>query len=228
MALEKASLTNTVTGERVPVLFNPEEYAVSRENNFAQIAVPGLRAPLLQFVHGNLSTIEMELLVDTVEAHTEGGRALNEAGEDVRNLTRKILRLLDIDPSTHAPPVVLFAWGPVAFTCVVARANQRFLMFRPDGTPVRARVTLSLQEFTNAELEAKEIKRETTDYSKRYEVVAGDTLSAIAARLYGDPALWRPIALANDIDDPRRPPVGRRLIVPALPYRDPSSGKVYA
>ncbi|MEI2420493.1 hypothetical protein V6O07_09470, partial [Arthrospira platensis SPKY2] len=91
MALEKAILTNTVSNDQIPVLFNPEEYTINRENNFAQMAIPGLRAPLLQFVAGNMQTLEMELLVDSHEAH----RNYNEAGQDVRTLTRKITDLMN-------------------------------------------------------------------------------------------------------------------------------------
>ena len=161
MPLEKALITNTVSGERIPVMFNPEEYVVSKDNHFAQMAVLGLRAPLLQFVNGNLQTLEMELFLDTYEAHSEGDRMLNQAGEDVRNFTRKITSLLDIDRTTHAPPVLLFTWGSLSFTCVLARASQRFIMFLPEGIPVRARLQVTFNEFTNAEFEAKEIKRET-------------------------------------------------------------------
>ncbi|HSH81605.1 MAG TPA: LysM peptidoglycan-binding domain-containing protein [Herpetosiphonaceae bacterium] len=238
MALEKAVITNTVTGDRIPVMFNPEEYTVSKDNNFAQIAVPGLRAPLLQFVNGNMQTLEMELFVDTYEVHRDGSRLLNQAGEDVRNLTRKITSMLDIDPTTHAPPVLQFVWGPssvdisrsgtpAVFTCVLARASQRFIMFLPDGTPVRARLQVTFNEFTNAELEAKEIKRETSDFTKVYEVKQGETLSAIAWRTYGNPRLWQPIALRNAIDNPRAVPAGMRLIVPQLPFRDPHTGEIY-
>ena len=45
---------------------------------------------MLQFVNGNLPTLEMELLFDTYEAHKEGNKVINKAGEDVRNLTRKV------------------------------------------------------------------------------------------------------------------------------------------
>lgn len=236
MALEKAVIVNRVTGDRIPVMFNPEEYTLSKDNNFAQVGVPGLSAPLLQFVHGNLSTLEMELLVDTYEEHKEGNRTLNRAGEDVRNLTRKITDLMVIDPTTHAPPVLIFAPAvslsfPGAkmqsFTCVLARVTQRMIMFLPDGTPVRARLQVTFHEFLNAELEAKEVKRETADYSKIHTVVQGETLSAIAWRTYGNPRLWRPIALRNGIDDPHVLAVGRQLIVPHLPYRDPGSGEVF-
>jgi hypothetical protein len=227
-SLEKALITNTVTQERIPVQFNPEDYTLNRDINYAQIGVPGLSAPILQFVHGNLQTLDMELLVDTYESHREGSRTLNQAQEDVRNLTGKITRLMEIDPTTHAPPPLLFTWASLSFRCLLARMAQRFVMFMPDGTPVRARLQVTFYELRNADFEAKEIKRETADFSKQYQVLQGDTLSAIAFKTYGNPAVWRPIAIRNGIDDVRELPSGTRLVVPPLPFQDPESGEVYA
>jgi hypothetical protein len=226
MSLEKALITNTETGDRVPVLFNPEEYTLKKEITYAQAAVPGLIAPLLQFVHGNLETLDMELLVDTYEKHDEGSQVFNQAGEDVRTLTRKVTDLMRINPQIHAPPVLLFTWASLSFSCVLASVSQRFIMFLPDGTPVRARLQVSFHEFRNAELEAKETKNETADFSKLYLVSQGETLSAIAGRVYDNPTAWRPIAIRNDIDNPRRLTTGMRLIIPQLPFRHPDTGAV--
>lgn len=225
MPLEKAKLTNTNTGDSVDVLFNPEEYTLAREINYAQAAIPGLSSPLIQFVNGALQTLEMELLVDTLEGHPAAGA---KAGSDVRGQTRKVVDLMNIDPRTHAPPIVLFAWGSLTFTCVLARATQRFIMFRQDGIPVRARLQVTFNEFRNVELEAKEIKRETADFTKRHTVGQDESLSAIAYSEYGDPALWRPIAIRNGIDEPRTLETGFELAIPPLPFRDPDSGEVYA
>ena len=226
MALEKAILTNTVTEERIPVMFNPEEYTVNRDINYAQTAIPGLSAPILQFVNGNAQTLEMELFLDTLEAHRVADRVQNRAQEDVRRLTRSITDLMTIDRTTHAPPVLLFTWGSLSFTCVLAKANQKFTMFRPDGVPVRAKVSVTFNEFRNGDLEAKEVKRETADYSKMHVVVQGETLSGIAAQVYANAATWRPIAILNGIDDPSSLDVGRHLLVPQLPFRDPETGEV--
>ena len=226
MALEKAVITNSDTGQSYPVLFNPEEYTLNRDNNFASVSVPGLSAPLLQFVNGNMQTLDMELLVDTYEAHSINGRTINQAGDDVRTLTSQITGLLDITPATHAPPVLLFTWGSLSFTCVLAKASQRYIMFRPDGVPVRARLTVSFHEFTNADLEPMEVKRETADYSQTYTVAQGDTLSAIANRFYQDPTNWRPIAIMNSIDSPRALTAGQQLRIPPLPFIDPETGEV--
>ena len=225
MALEKAVLINTNSGDRVSVQFNPEEYTLNRDINYAQAAIPGSSAPLLQFAHGNMQTLEMELLLDTYEAHKASGSS-NAAGADVRPLVKKITDLMNIDPSTHAPPVLLFTWGTLSFTCVLARASQKFIMFRPDGTPVRARVTVTFNEFKNGDLDAKEVKRETGDYSKVYVVGQRETLSAIAGRVYANAQTWRPIAIQNGIDEPRTLAVGQRLRVPQLPFRDPETGEV--
>ena len=228
MALEKALIFNKTTNDPpLAVMFNPEQYTVNRDNNFAQIAIPGLRAPLLQFVHGNAQTLDMELLLDTVEAHSAGTRQLNAAGGDVRPLVKAITGLLDINPSTHAPPILLFAWASFSFTCVLTKATQQYTMFRPDGAPVRAKVQVSFTELTNAETEAKEIKRETADYTRVHAVGQGDSLPALAFRFLGDAALWRPIAIANELEDPEALTPGTTLIIPRLPFRDPDTGEVF-
>jgi hypothetical protein len=216
MPLEKATIVNTNTNAVLSVRFNPEEYSLSRDNNFAQATVPGRSAPVLQYTHGNLRTLEMELLFDTYEEL-----------RDVREETAKLTKLLDPDPATHAPPILLFVWGSLRFRCVLARANQKFVLFLPNGNPVRARVQTSFSEFSNGLFEAKEIKRETADYTKAHLVIQGETLSGIAALVYNNPALWRPIARRNGIDDPRALVAGQSLAIPRLPFRDPESGEVY-
>lgn len=228
MGLEKATITNTVTGKVVEVQFNPEEYTVNREVTYAQSDIPGVSGPLLQFVHGNMATLDMELMLDTLEVHRSGTRTVNPARGDVRTLVNEITALMAIQSATHAPPVLLFTWGSLTFTCVLVKASQKYQMFLPSGIPVRARMTVTFHEFRNLELEAKEMKRQTADYTKRHTVGQGETLASIAAEVYSDPAMWRPLAIANDIDDPRELPVGAQLTVPRLPYRDPVTAKVYS
>lgn len=224
--LEKAIITNTVTHAQLPVLFNPSDYTVSQDINYAKAAVPGLSQPLLQFVNGNVPTLEMELFLDSNEAVVSNGRLIAAAGTDVRVLTRQITNLMMIDSTTHAPPVAVFTWSSLTFTCVLARVTQKFVMFLGDGTPVRARLQVSFQGFNNSNTEAKEVKRQTADYTKSHIVAQGDTLSKIAGLVYGNPALWRPIGMSNGLEDSIELKVGVALAIPQLPYRNPETGEV--
>ncbi|HEY8550344.1 MAG TPA: LysM peptidoglycan-binding domain-containing protein [Vicinamibacterales bacterium] len=215
MALVKARITVEHTGRTIEVMFNPEEYTLNRDNNFASQAIPGLSSPLIQFVHGNLRTLEMELFFDTFEQH-----------RDVREVTQQVVGLLDIDPELHAPPVLRVAWASLQFRCVLARASQKFILFFPDGRPARARLSVSFQEYVDAAREGREVNRQTADFSKSHTVVQGETLSAIAGRFYQDPRQWRPIAIENGLDDPVAIAPGQTLVIPPLPYVDPETGEV--
>ena len=94
---------------------------------------------------------------------------------------------------------------------------QRFTMFLESGVPVRAQLQVTFNEFVTADEEAKEVNRQTADFSRMHVIGEGETLSAIAHRAYGDPRKWRPIAIANGLDRPRRLPVGLALTLPAAP-----------
>lgn len=204
MKLEKANISVVIGGgEEVEVLFNPNEYRLSGSNQFAEVAIPGLPAPPLQFVRGNSRTLTMQLFFDTYEK-----------GGDVREHTRKVTRLLDIDPELHAPPVVLFTWGDLNFMGVLERAEQRFTLFYASGIPARATVDVIFKEFTEGTEQAG--KNRSATFDKRRTVRRGDTLSGIAGREYGDPGNWRPIAAANGIDDPLALYPGQVLVIPAI------------
>ncbi|MEJ2366107.1 MAG: LysM peptidoglycan-binding domain-containing protein [Deltaproteobacteria bacterium] len=205
MGLEKATIDYEVKGKKdtVEVLFNPTEYRLNKSNQFAEIGIPGLEAPPLQFVRGTARTLSMQLFFDTYEQ-----------GHDVRDHTNEILRLLAVEKELHAPPICHFNWGNLNFTGVLERADQRFTLFLSDGTPVRATIDVSFKEHLEGAQQHGE--RQSADFTKRHIVSRGDTLSSIAAREYGDPSLWRTIAAENDMDDPRDLQPGRVLVLPAV------------
>jgi LysM repeat protein len=222
MALEKAKIKNLFSGEEFQVLFNPEEYTLNQDNNFASQTIPGLSSPLLQFVNGNLRTLEMELFFDTYLPLT----TVSKPPRDVREETQKVVNLMQIHSEFHAPPILEISWASLFFRCVLARVSQKFIMFLNDGRPVRARLSVTFNEFIDEEREAKEFNRQTADYSKAHTVIQGETLSSIASRFYGDPRVWRPIAVANELADPRAIFTGQVLRIPSLPFTDGDSGEV--
>jgi hypothetical protein len=216
VGLAKAQIEIEHTGEVLAVMFNPEEgYTLSHDNNFASQNVPGLSAPVLQFVYGNMRTLEMELFFDTTAART-----------DVRDETRKVTKLLSIDSELHAPPVVIVSWASLHFRSVLARASQQFVRFLEDGRPVRARLSVTFNEFVDPRRESREVNRQTSNFSEVYVAVEGDDLQAIAARFLDNPRVWRAIAIENAIDDPQANLTGVSLRIPSLPYLNPETGEV--
>jgi nucleoid-associated protein YgaU len=204
MALAKATITPEDESP-ITVLFNPTQYSLDKAVTLSEVAIPGLGAPILQYVRGNGRTLSMDLFFDTYEK-----------GTDVRKHTGKVYGLLDIRGPLHRPPICTFAWGSFSLRCVLERVGGRFTLFLPDGTPVRATLSVSFKEFVDVEVLVRETPTESADHVKTYTVKRGDTLSSIAAAEYGDPARWRPIATANRITDPLSLRPGLVLALPAL------------
>jgi Contractile injection system tube protein/LysM domain len=140
--------------------------------------------------------------------------------KDVRPYTKKIIALTQQDGTLSKrprPPICLLQWGrltePFEFWGVLMQVTTSYTRFLSDGTPTRANLSCSFEEWQPAQTQQKRSK--PVDDPTRI-VKRGETLSSIAAEEYNDPALWRVIASANRITDPRRLTPGQLLTVPPL------------
>lgn len=205
----------------IEVQFNPTEYTLAKGAQIAEIAIPGIDSPLLQFVRGQNEKLTLDLFFDT----TDGGMDEEGSVRDVRELTRPVYQLVKIQPGTHAPPRVRFVWGGtvehaggLSFKAVVESVQQKLTLFTPRGTPVRATLSVSFREYKSLEEQLAELNLQSADHTKRRVVQPGDTLARVAAEEYGDPGRWRSIADANPqgVTNPRRLTPGTTLRIPPI------------
>ena len=194
------------SAERIKVSFNPAEYSLQKGNQFSSTPLPGLSNPVVSFVNGDADVLTMDLFFDT---YTDKGSS------DVREETDKIAALLDIHPKLHAPPPVRFVWGGLRFKAIIERLSQRFTMFREDGVPVRATLNVTFKEYKTIEDQLNP-PNQSSDWSKRVTITELDRLCLIAAVEYEDPTVWRVIADANEIDNPRLLQPGVEIRLPPL------------
>ena len=214
MGLEHATLTNVSKLPKPPpieVQFNPTEYGIDRGASFAELQVPGLRTPLLQFVRGEAQTLSLELFLDGTDK-----RASSNPDDTVEGRLADLRKFVEIDPELHAPPVCLFQWRQVTFYGVVTSFKEKYQLFDESGKVLRARVTLSLKSYEAVEVQLREMGLKSPDRTRVRVVREGETLAAISAEVYGNPRLWRVIAEANLIDRPRFVEPGTPLHIPAL------------
>jgi nucleoid-associated protein YgaU len=198
---------------RIEVQFNPLEYTLNKGAQIAEIAIPGIDSPILQFIRGQNEKLTLDLFFDTTES------GMGEMAVDVRTQTNAIYQLVKIQPRTHAIPRIRFTWGQgLSFKAIVESVQQKFSLFNPQGIPLRATVSVVFREYKTLEEQLSELNLQSADHSKQVVVERGDTLSGIAARVYDDPREWRRIADANPevVDHPRRLIPGSVLLIPPL------------
>jgi hypothetical protein len=213
-----------VPGSRIEVQFNPTELSIGKGAQIAEIAIPGIDSPILQFVRGQNEKVTLELFFDT----TEDG--MGTAATPVTTLTNQFYALVKMSGSEHAPPRCRFGWGDEfpgliqqegtvsgtrkAFDCIVENVEQRFTLFSPEGVPLRATLTVTLREYMSLETQLQRLNLRSADHTRVHTVRRGETLPQIAHDSYGNVALWRMIAQANSILRPRDLEPGTVLVLP--------------
>jgi Contractile injection system tube protein/LysM domain len=206
-------------GTRLECWLNPTQYAIAKANDWMTRPVVGASLPTAQFGGGHARELSLELLFDAAPVG------------DVTPATDALFKVMEVDAALTGgaartnqarPPSLTLSWGAfTSFRAVCRQLNVQFLLFRPDGTPVRAMAGMTLLQ---VEKDAKSgegaapAQNPTTraDARVRSHVVReGDTLPSLAFQYLGDATRWRAIAHANEIDDPRRLTPGAYLTIPA-------------
>lgn len=207
----KKAILEVLVPKNVPqavfeLCFNPTDYQLQKSNNFAEIPIPGLESPPIQFIRGTSEKLVADLIADT-------SGTLDDVRKEYTNGLRDLMR---INSDLHAPPIVRLVWDDQIFKGVIEALNITFTLFTPDGIPIRAKVSLTLKEYRPVEVQVKESPKSSPDVEKHHIVRRGDSLSSIAGMAYGDPTAWREIARANHIHDPRLLKPGTDLTVPRV------------
>ena len=213
MALEKLKIfveerPDAFSTTGFEVLFNPGELKLDKSANWSRVAPAGRDTARSTFTNGEPYSLSVEFFFDTYESR-----------EDVRDYTGELVKLVTVHGDLHRPPRCKISWGSNDFgglQWALQSLNQRFTLFLPDGTPVRASLTCSFKEWRSPKEEARTVKRSSPDVAKTRVVKRGETLSSIAAEEYNDPTLWRPIAELNGIHNPRRVAPGDVLAIPPI------------
>lgn len=102
-----------------------------------------------------------------------------------------------------APPKCKLVWGNFSFVAIAESVNVTFTMFLSDGTPVRAQAKVKMKEIEEQDVYPPQNPTSRSVSRKRWVVRQGETLDWIAYQEYGDSSLWRYIAEANGLDNPR-------------------------
>ncbi len=213
-------------GQPIEAKTNPTEMSLDKSVQIAEINIPGLDSPLIQFVRGQSEKLTLDLFFDTTD------KGMDENAESVTTETDKVYGLMKIEPGGHAQPICEIHWGekfPGAdlpekfgnqkrdiFKCIVESIKQKFTLFSSAGIPLRATLTTTFREYKTLDEQLEQLNLNSPDRTHSHVTQRGETLAKIAGTYYARPGQWRYIADENKIEDPRRLAVGKIIKIPPI------------
>lgn len=105
----------------------------------------------------------------------------------------------DMKGNSHIPRFLWLFWGPYNFKCVLSSMTINYTLFKPDGTPLRAKVSAA---FISYEKDS-EVKKQSPDITKHRKIKAGDRLDHLIYKEYNDPKYLMQVARANGLTSVR-------------------------
>lgn len=177
--------------------FNPESFSLTKSNKWAFRTDIGDSVPEAIFSGGQAGTMSLELLFDSTDT-----------GEDVRKAYQKLIKIAMVKPSENndqkgEPRQVIVQWGKfISYVAIIESISQTFSLFLPDGTPLRAHVSVSLREVWDESDLPPQNPTSRSDVRRTWVVEKGQRLDWISHQVYGDSGAWRHIAETNGLLNP--------------------------
>ena len=145
-AVQLAKAEVVISGQTIPVQFNPLSLQVEITNSINQ---QGEAGGTNQVSTQSSAKLGLDLLFDT-----------SAAGEDVRSKTRPLRAAVRAPQDAQGggdsaasdagaafvPPLVTFQWGTFTFSGIAESYRETLDFFSADGVPLRAQVAMSLKE----------------------------------------------------------------------------------
>ncbi len=209
IAYENENFTGEV--EQVTVAVNPEKYTHTYKIYYSKVDAIGSAGGSPKFSNVPSDKVDFELVFDA------SGVIPNVSNDPVPDQIKKFRNtVFKYDGKIHSPKFLTISWGTLLFDCRLESMKINYTLFKPDGTPLRARTTTSFIGFeSETDLAARENKS-SPDVSHMVTVIKGDNLPLLCHRVYKDCSLYTEVARVNGLVDFRNPTPGAELLFPPL------------
>lgn len=212
----RAHLLIGSTPTRMNCWFNPTTLVRRRGARWKDDKPVAAAAQKPQYLGGRGETITLNLLLHAEDEPGRGGKAVEQRVEALLAL----VEATQAEGTKSRPPTVTLVWGNfTSCEMVTESVDATIELFDIDGTPLRAIVNLSLNQYEPEPGQAPAAAQNPTTRAllarRAHAVAPGENVHLVAFEHLRDPARWSQVAAFNELDDPLRVQPGDILVVPA-------------
>jgi phage tail protein X len=205
------------------VYINPEKYTHQFKICYNDVQAQGSPGASPDFNKIATEVVSFELVFDgtgVVPSPIPGvvpftGDGITKQISDLKSL------VFDYNGTIHSPNYIQLTWGTLLFKCRMSSLNITYTLFKPDGTPLRARAQAKFQGYNDERAVQLKAGKTSSDLTHIVTVKSGDTLPLLCYQIYGTSLYYLQVAAANGLADFRNLPAGMQLIFP--PVQEPGT-----
>lgn len=206
-------------------MFNPESVKQKHEVIYGKNQSIGASGTQLDYAWNAPSELTLDLVLDGTGVSEMGVTRLSRPKTVSKRITEFLNLTFHMNGDIHEPNYLRVEWGQLkfdflqasTFDCRLGSVDIDYTSFDRDGTPLRAKLTVSLIGDMEVKKRMAIENKKSSDLTHRRIVRQGDTLPLLTREVYGPSADYLRVARANGLDNFRQLTPGQELIFPPLP-----------
>lgn len=189
---------------------NPASLKYTMGISYSKDKRMGVSGKEIKFDSYDDSTLTFDILLDDTGVIPMKRKSI----VDTINFLEEVLYNLDGD--THDPNYLHVNWGSFSYKGRVSSLSYDYTMFRPDGSPLRVKISVTLTGYMNKLYESQIVNRRSPDLSRLIVLKSGESVAFWCNEIYGDGSYCMEVARYNNLPDFRNVPAGTELLFPPL------------
>jgi hypothetical protein len=191
---------------------NPEKYSHNYSVTYNTDQAFGTAGASTKLEKMAPETVSMELIFDATGVIPNS----KSSGDVSKDIEKFKAASYNFNGAIHRPNYLKISWGTLVFNCHLTSLEVSYTLFKPDGTPLRAKANVSFQGFIDEKMLALAENKQSPDLTHIIIFKSGDTLPNLCYTTYGDVNYYREVAKANNIIHYRNIKPGTKLFFPPI------------
>lgn len=178
-------------GSPFVTMFNPEQWTDKEQFVYHDEQPQGTQEVVHKFNHVKARELSFEILIDGTGASGEK----KEVTQEIQSLRQTV----GFNGGLHRPQKLFVIWGYFIFQGIIETVDITYTLFRPNGTPLRAKVQLKFVYDTDATTRVLDADLHSADLTHERMINEGERLDQISNGIYNSPRFILEIAKANNL-----------------------------
>lgn len=219
IAFADKDFCHAIKNKTIELQINPTSLKYSIGLSYSKDKSMGKSSTEINFERSNGSTLSFDFVFDDTGVIP---RPQKKNIVENKNLVEMISNLetiiYKINGETHEPNYLQINWGSFLFKGRMSSLSYDYTLFRPDGSPLRVKVSMTIKGYMNKLKEAKIVALQSSDLSRIITLKAGENIPLLCKQIYGDSSYCFDVADYNNLADFRNLQIGTQLMFPPLSH----------
>jgi hypothetical protein len=199
------------SGNPYAVMINPDSIKWQRNVEYNEQQSPDSSSASQKYKSTPSEKLNFDIVIDCTGI-VDGTRT--DMSKEMKAL-EKIVYTYNGD--IHRPNFVKIQWGKdIIFKGVLTSFDTSYTLFKPNGSPLRAKVSLSFTNYVSPATVGKEDKKASPDVSHLVSVVEGMTLPQMCQAVWNDDSYYVQVAKYNKLNKFRNLKGIDKLVFPPI------------